>query len=777
MARQRNALPTVDFESTGNRARAAGGGGSSGSGGFNNRTVSDFSAGIAGLNDMVQRIQFERDTVKAVGEESRITTETAAAQSKLNPLDKDYQKQVADLWSGAKKQVMESGITSTAVLDDISKRMDRHSASMQVAAIGETKTATSKKAELTYKDAVDAQNAKIRNDPSNANLYMDEFKADAERLKIGMDPLAFEVVSRKAADEFAKNQIIGYAEKGNYGAARNALKAQAPHLDTGVVTGLSNYVDGKESKARADNERAQTANIANVLVDINDKAHGNKPWSGNERDVLDDMKKRGAISPAGYLTAVSNLNSAQDKFKVEAQKDAIAVEHVNNGTVPDQTTANRGFRALFGGIPFGQIAMQGTAEQRAQGILVAAGMASGTGFLPADMKNLIENADKITDPKRANAAAYAAEAMDEFDVRAPNKINGLALSDTGVVARTRTEAKRLMADGVPKQEAYLAAAQTSMPKDSVTIQQEADLKARFKEENKTTNFPSAALNAVSDIFQRNVPFMAPEASATMSAEYKRVYEQAYIDTRGDKDRAKALADARMKQDYGVTKIGVTDARQTEAAPGTGMDEFGIAPAYTGGVPGTVTGMAGGGKATVQKHPPERYMKTFFPQMSDDQLAKMVMADLDAFNAKEKIAPAPSKDTTGRAPVYLAPDATTEADLRAGRPPSYEYRLLKGDIYEPIMSATTGKPVRYRIPSSPDQVKGNPVFLEAETARRTQTEKAINLDIELKKAVPDPVADDRAKRMIQEGKKKQRAQGDTPEEGSAEERRRKAKKGN
>jgi hypothetical protein len=235
MAPRRNALPTVDFESTGNRARNAAGG-NPGVSGFNNRTTTDLAAGFGALTDMVQRIQLERDTVKAVGEESRITTETAAAQAKLNPLDPDYQKQVADLWSGAKKQVMESGISSPAVLDDISKRMDRHGASMQIAAIGEVKTATSKKAELTYKDAVDATNAKIRNDPANANLYTDELKADTERLKIGMDPIAFEVVSRKAADELAKNQIIGYAEKGNFGAARNALKAQAPHLDTGAVT-------------------------------------------------------------------------------------------------------------------------------------------------------------------------------------------------------------------------------------------------------------------------------------------------------------------------------------------------------------------------------------------------------------------------------------------------------------------------------------------------------------------------------------------------------------
>lgn len=761
MAPRRNALPTVDFESTGNRARNAAGG-NPGVSGFNNRTTTDLAAGFGALTDMVQRIQLERDTVKAVGEESRITTETAAAQAKLNPLDPDYQKQVADLWSGAKKQVMESGISSPAVLDDISKRMDRHGASMQIAAIGEVKSATSKKAILTYKDATDAISAKIRNDPANANLYMGEFQADAARLKVGMDPIAFEQVSRGAFDTFAKAQVYGYAEKGNFGAARNALKAQAEHLDINAATGMSQYIDGRESKARADGERARTANAANLLIDIEDQFNGRKPIDPNTRERIDAMEKRGSISPEHKLVAVRTWNNENQRYVVEAKKDAVAAKHVTEGTTPNQESADRGFRVLFGNVPFGQIAQNGTPEEKARGILVAAGMASKSGYLPGDMKNVIENADKITDPKMANGVAYAAEAMDELDARASSKVAGLTLSDTGVVNRTRSEAKRLMQEGVPKQEAYTMAAQTQMPKDKITIQQEVDLKAGATEELKKFNPAKAALDATSSLGERYIPFMAPDASATMGAEYKRVFEQAYIDTRGDKDRAKALADERMKKDYGPTRVGVLDARQTEAAPGLGMDEFGVTPAYAGAVPTTGTGMAGDGKATVQKHPPERYLKQFFPQLSDDQAAKVIMAELDKFNARNNVGPAPSKDTSGRPVVYLAPDATTEADLRQDtttetgqrrdRKISYEYRVLRGDIYEPIISATTGKPVRYYLPTTADQLKDNPAYREIEKARIDETRRKIDLDIEVKKVVPDEAADERAKRMREEGRK-------------------------
>lgn len=738
MAQRKTALPTVDFESTGNRARNAAGG-NPGTGGFNNRTATDFAAGAAALTDMVSRIQLERDTVKAVGLESQVTVEAQAEMAKLNPLDPDYQKQVEGVWGNAKKRVMEGGITSAAVLDDMAKRMDRHAASMQIAAIGEVKAATDKKAQLSYKDAVDAQNAKIRNDPGNANLYVDEFKADAERLKVGMDPIAFEAVSRKAADEFAKNQVIGYAEKGNFGAAKNALKAQAPHLDTGVVTSLSSYIDGKESKARADGDRARTANAANILLDIEDQFNGRKPIDPNTRDRLDDMKKRGSLSPEQHLLAVKTWNNENQRYVVDAQKNAVAMEQLSTGTLSSQENADRAFRTQFGNVPFGQIAMQGTPEQRAQGILLAADMASKSGYLPGDMKNLISNSDNITNPKQAAAVSYAAEAMDELEARAPGKIAGVTLSDTGVVNRTRAEAKRLMQDGVPKSEAYAMAAQTQMPKDTFTIQQEKDFQDVAVDKLKKINVQNEAIGAVTSTWERNLPFVAmPEVSSAMGQVYERTFKEAMVATGGDETRAKALASKKIADTYGPTKVGVLDARQQEQGPG--FDEFGLAR--------NDYGMSGQGKVTIQAYPPEKYMP--FPNLTADQKAKVIMAELDAINTKLGIAPNPSKDAAGAPVVQLVPDAQTADDIRKGLPPSYQYRVLRGDLYEPVL--TNNGPLRYRVPSNPDQLKENPAYMAAEQARLAADEKARNLDLEVKKPVPDAAADERAKRMKEEGRR-------------------------
>jgi len=740
MAPRRNALPAPGglFESTGNRARQLASG-NPGTAGFNDRSATDFAAGIAGLSAMIEGIQLQRDSVKAVGLETEATVAMQAEMAALNPLDKDYQTQVKAVTDNAKRRVMEGGITSTAVADDLARRMDRHGAAMQIAAIGETKSAVNKQAQLTYTDAKEAINAKIRNDPTNANLYMGEFQADVERLKVGMDPVAFEVVSRGAADDFAKNQVIGYAEKGNIGAARNALKAQAPHLKTEVVTGLSSYIDGKESKARADGDRARTANAASVLLDIEDQFNGRKPIDPNTRERLDKMKAAGAMSPEQHLMAVKTWNNENQRYQIDAQKNAKAAEELTTGTLSSQENADRAFANQYGNIPFGQIAMNGTPEQKAAGILLATTMASSSGYLPGQMANLIANADRITNPKQAATVSYAAEAMDEIETKAPGKIAGVTLSDTGVVNRTRAEAKRLIADGVPRQEAYTLAAQTQMPKDKMTLQVENDLTAVATEKLKKINPTNEAMAAVTTFAQRNIPFVAtPEIGAQMGRVWERTFKDAMVATGGDETRAKALANKKLSDDYGPTMIGVTDARQREQGPG--FDEFGIAPNYTG--------MQGQGKVTIQAFPPEKYMN--FPNLSADQKAKVIMAELDAINTKLGIAPNPSKDAGGAPVVQLVPDAKTVDDIRNGRPPSYQYRVLRGDIYEPV--PTNNGPLRYRVPSNPDQLKENPAYTEAETARLAKDEKARALDLEVKKPVPDAPADARARRMIEEGKK-------------------------
>jgi len=740
MAKRNLVVPDYNaIESSGNRARSVGGSGP-GSAGFNNTAASDLGAGFAALAEASQRISFERDSVAAVKAETDGLIKQDAAIAALDPLAADYNDRVKAIVEDNKRETLEkAGISNSAVKDDLSRRMDRSGAAAQITSQRIRKDAVSKETERVAFESVDMVAAKVRTDPANANAYMTEFQGNMERLKIGMDPARVPAFAAAAADIFAKNQVIGYAEKGNIGAARATLKEQAQYLKGETVTGLSSYIDGRESKLRADGERAKTANTASRMLDIEDQYNGAKPIDPGMREKLDADLKSGRMSPEQHLASVRFLNNQSARYNKEAQKNAKAAEQLATGTLSSQENADRGFANQFGNLPFGRIAMQGTPEQKAAAIQLATSMAGGSGYLPTQMKDLISNSDNITNPQQAQTVAFAAEAVDEIEAKAPGKIAGVSLSDTGVVNRVRARARVLMQD-MPAKEAYLQAAQTEMPKDRLTAQQENDSRIVAKEAMKKINIDQELAGAVKSWDQRNLSLFvsSPEVAGRMKGEWQRVFEDAMIATRDNVERSKALANKKIADNYGQTKVGMLDARQAEQGPG--FDEFGVAPNYTG--------MKGQGTGIVQKHPPEKYM-TDFPMLNQDQRAKLIMADLDKIFRERGIGPSPSPDLTGAPVVELRADATTEADLRNGRKPTYAIFVLRGDLPEPI--STNKGPLRYRLPS-PDEVKDNPVWMGAERDRQMRDEKAKATDIELKKAVPDPVADERARRMREEGRK-------------------------
>ena len=116
--------------------------------------------------------------------------------------------------------------------------------------------------------------------------------------------------------------------------------------------------------------------------------------------------------------AVKTWNNENQRFQVEAKKNAVAAEQLATGTLSNQENADRGFANQFGNVPFGRIALQGTPEQRAAAITLATSMAAGTGYLPTQMRDLVSNADSITNPQQAGSVAYAAEAMDAIEAAA-----------------------------------------------------------------------------------------------------------------------------------------------------------------------------------------------------------------------------------------------------------------------------------------------------------------------------------------------------------------------
>lgn len=664
MANKSTRLPGTEFESTGNRARSVASG-SPGVAGFNNTVATDLGAGAGVALDMIQKANIERDSVASVKAETAAVTNAEKAMSELDPMAPDYQERVKQIWSDAGRTALDtSGITTTAVKDDLDRRMTRHAAGAELIGIKLRKDAVSKESLLTAKDAMNATAAKIRNDPANANNYLAEHQADMERLKVGMNPNDLRVFSRQAADEFAKNQVIGYAEKGNFGAARAAIKAQAEHLDTSVVTGLSNYVDGKETKARADGDRARTQNIASYLVDIDDQYSGNKEINPNNRANLDAMKARGAISPEGYLTAVRTLNNEEARFKKEQAKDAEANERGATGTLGNQDQADRFINNALGRIPIGRIAIEGTPEQRANAIKLMSWVAGTNGFLYGQFKDLLENSDKTTDKSRAGQVAFAAEAADDLENTSPRSLANAKLDSTGTLAIVRSEAKRLIEQGVPKQQAYKQAADTHMTKGPLTIQEEKDRADVIQKDLQKIDLKGKVDTAMTSIMERNMPFVTmPQQDMAMQMEWKRQYELAYTRT-GNAAQAEAIANDTLKKSHGVTMVG---AVERPPAPGTdvrlsALGANGFDPA--------------GSKPQMVRRPIEKYLPPSLQALTPEEKALVIQNQIEPGLKAAGVTLVKDPEFPALASYRLTADNRTEQDLRDGRPPTYRVQVLR-----------------------------------------------------------------------------------------------------
>jgi hypothetical protein len=706
MANKSTRLPGTEFESTGNRARSVAAG-SPGGAGFNRTTATDIGAGALVAMDALQKINAERDAVASVKAESAYVLEREKKMSELDPLAADYSERVKQIWGDGKDAIAAAGLTTPAAQTDLERRLARHGASAELIGIKLRKDAVSKEGLLTAKDSMDATAAKIRNDPANANAYLSEFQGSMERLKGVMDPNQMREFARTSADELAKNQVIGYAEKGNFGAARAALKEQAPHLGTGTVTSLSNYVDGKESKARADGDRARTQNIATYLVDIDDQFSGNKDINPNNRANLDAMKAKGAISPEGYLTAVRTLNNREEALRKDQAKDAVALEEFNTGTPKNQENLDRAVNIALGRIPIGRIAIEGTPEQRATAIKVMAGIAGTSGMLYGQFKDLLENSDKTTDKSRAGQVAFAAEAADDLENTAPRALTNAKLDSTGTLAIVRSEAKRLIEQGVPKSEAYKQAAGTYMSKGPLTIQEENDRKTVLQQDISKVDFRGMVENSMTSWGERNMPLVKlPGQDAALQGEARRAYEAAYMRT-GSKEQAEAIAKTTLNQIYGVTKVG-----SVGKAPDPNVDAR-LALVNPGYDPA-------GSRDQVARRPIERYSPPSMRALPQEDQARIYQNQIEPGLKTAGINLVKDPKFPHLSSYRLVADNQTEQDLREGRLPTYQVQVLRvggeGEYYN------VDGMKRFRPPTEAEVLQ-DPTYIEINNARLMNDMKA------------------------------------------------------
>lgn len=666
MANKSTRLPGTEFESTGNRARSVAAG-SPGSSGLNRSVATDIGAGALVALEALQKINAERDAVTSVKAESAYVIEREKKMAELDPMAADYPERIKQIWGDGKDVIAAAGLTTPAAQADLERRFARHGASAELIGIKLRKDAVSREGLLTAKDTADATGAKIRNDPANANAYLAEFQGSMERLKGVMDPNQMREFARTAADKLAGDQIFGYAEKGNFAAARAALKEQAPNLSRNEAEGLSRHIDSKESKARADGDRARTQNIATYLVDIDDQFSGNKEINPNNRANLDAMKAKGAISPEGYLTAVRTLNNREEALRKDQVKDAVALEEFNTGTPKNQENLDRAVNIALGRIPIGRIAIEGTPEQRATAIKVMAGIAGTSGMLYGQFKDLLENSDRTTDKSRAGQVAFAAEAADDMENMAPRALDNAKLNPTGTLAIVRSEAKRMIEQGMPKSEAYKQAASTYMSKGPLTITEEKDRADVIQKELQKTDLKGKVDTAMTSFVER-LPFVTmPQQDVAMQGEWKRQYELAFTRT-GNPQQAEAIANDTLQKTYGVTMIGAVGKKAPPPITGgspTGaelMPEVGFDPA--------------GSKPQMVRRPMEKYLPPSLQALAPEEKALVIQNQIEPGLKAAGVTLVKDPEFPALAAYRLTSDNRTEQDLRDGRPPSYRVQVLR-----------------------------------------------------------------------------------------------------
>jgi hypothetical protein len=658
MARRGSAIQTPDFNSLGNSARSAAnvGVGVPSPISLTPQAPQSAFSGIdmSKIGAVFDGIQKTRDTVKMVSAETAGQAQAVAKQAGLNPLDPDYQDQVKAIWDDAGKTAADgANITTPEIQAQLQERWTQLSAAAQISAIGIKKDAVSKDAIRVYGDASDGTMAKIRSDPGNADLYVKEFQGDAAHLTQGIDPTKIGLLSDKFANDVVAATVTGFADKGQLGAAKKALDAQHGALSNGQYTTLSNYIDGKQRHFQAEADRFQTQQLAGLKTDLNDKAAGNKPWEGNEREKIDDMYAKGIIGPTQHYDAVAYLNEAQKKDKLEQAKNAEAMTELKDGyAFTKQDNADRAFKQTVGTVPFSAIASQGSDDDWQKASAVGVAISEHGQYIPTDMKALLASADSTTDKAGAQFVGRAAQLADDMSPRAKS---GLDLKSDGTLAVVRGEAKRLIDQGVPKVQAYFQAAQTQLSKGPMTVQEDKD---RAVVAEKALSKPGYVDTAVKKAFDQGWFSSDPMIDDAVQKTFRDAYKSAQT---SDPATREAVALDAVKHTWGVSEVG--------------------------------------GSKQVVKYPPERFLPPAAQTLlTPDQQAEVIRTDVEGVLKSVNIPFSKNKDLPGLDPYRLVANDQTAADARAGRNPRYDIQVLRGDHYESI----PGLPA-YAVPQKLDGV--------------------------------------------------------------------------
>lgn len=329
----------------------------------------------------------------------------------------------------------------------------------------------------------------------------------------------------------------------------------------------------------------------------------------------------------------SLINSWNSKNKEERQADAVM------GKYADHLAGQKSYYNPYdesdkkeGEVIWKRIAGSGSVLKDPRNAALMKELYGATGLVPKDVQAQIRQGLDSKNPADVEKAASLAGWMDTTNptgLAAANEdikkaaekyrayVDGLGMSSTEA-------AQRIMADRDPERRQIRDALKKQLDGDKGELAK-LDVSDVRRALGQTGIGPALSAGLALGTFglvgeRRAVEGFSPRESAVALADYKRLFEDAYLDS-GDPARAKAEADIRFNKLYGVTTVG--------------------------------------GTPRLMKFPPER----FYPPIdgSHEYVANQAAADIKQATGKD----VKTKD------ILLVPDLNTAREARAGIAPAYQ----------------------------------------------------------------------------------------------------------
>lgn len=529
------------------------------SGGFNSLTND-----VQQIADQLHRTQIKNDQIKVIQGETSTVASTDAAISKLDPLDKDYLSKVQGVYDDAKKNASANADLSTREGQEaLEGRMSVIAASGMRQAQQMQRRSIDQEAIRTVNTSSNEMFAKIRRDPDGAATYQSGFQADYDRLTDGMNPDTKRQLGEQIKDQVVVSQSLGYADRGNYAAAKKTLDDNMGSLNPGQEQKARYQIEATENKARADSARYAANQAADVMVKIEDWKTNPDPTAPPPYSRADLEKMRGAFgnNPSAFLGMVTHLDNAIRGRQVAMQATTEALSNAQTHSLRSQEQADLAFNNQYA------LAGKKPAEVLTPDLVQAAGIfARDQGYIPSAYKAVIENAGRMggsNTPEDQQRLAAATAAYDKINELAPNAKWNFADDKNSRVQLASTMAKE---NQISVEEASRRVLNLTPKTENELQQRDLSFKQAFQDahgQGTGRNEQQWLKDTVTSAFKNfgqsitgaiGITDKTPDVPPEVGADYKKQLEKNYQAV-PDWNTAKKATDAWLAQNYSVTHVG------------------------------------------------------------------------------------------------------------------------------------------------------------------------------------------------------------------------------